>query len=884
MPGNSPIGGSQSSASFFERRPGRILLYSSLGAFATLLLVFGAFYVHDAQIINERLAAGTFAGTVDIYTAPRIVAVGDPLTPAELIAYLRRRGYTTSYRNTAGWYEIRHDAIAVFPGDAGFAAGEPGVLHFAKGRISRIVSLADNTGRQRFSLDPQLIANLSPNREKRRLVRYSDVPPVLVDAVVSAEDKHFFHHSGFDGFRALKAAWVDLKTGRKEQGASTLTMQLARSIWLDPEKHFSRKLHEALITIHLEFRLNKRQIFEDYANQVYLGHTGTFSIRGFGAAARAYFGKDISQLDIPEAALLAGMIQRPSYFNPYRYPERARERRGVVLALMRDNGYLTAKQYEEADAAPLRLAPPRADESTAMQYFIDVMNEQLQDALGENEPLARYIYTTVDPDLQEAAQQAVNTGMELIDARFRGRRGIPARQPQVALIALDPHTGEIKAMVGGRNYVDSQLNHALAMRQPGSVFKPIVYAAALETVLTGGQRIFTPASMLEDRPTTFYYEGQIYTPGNFHDNFMGNVSLRAALAHSLNNATVELAGEVGYDRVAAMARRFGLNSAIRPTPAIALGAYDDTPLEIAGAYTVFANDGRRVRPFTIAVVRDGRGDVVYRNSARSASVLDSRVNYLMVSMLRDVLRYGTGAAVRARGFNLPAAGKTGTSRDGWFAGFTSNLLCVVWVGFDDNRPLGLEGSRSALPIWTEFMKRASNYRSYRDVRDFEPPPGIVTVPVCSPAGEDGQSVCSPEPFIEGTQPVAQARQYAGRTAEDSDRREAVDHVDQPVIPEISPRPAPPAALAPEKSGSATPPAPVSLSASAPLKPHSTVPPFAFPLAPVPGTSKSAGTPPFPLPAAGNRPLAAASKSAAPGSAPLAPGVPPAVTTAPSPKQ
>ncbi len=889
MPDDSAAN-SKTAAPFFERRAGRILLYSSLGTFAAFLVLFGAFYLHYAHIINEQLAAGTFAGTVDIYTAPRVVAVGDPLTPADLIAYLRRRGYTTSYRNTSGWYEIRHDAIAIFPGDNDFAGGEPGVLHFARGRISRIVSLADNTERQEFSLDPQLIANLSPNREKRRLVRYAEIPTALVNAVVSAEDKHFFHHSGFDGFRALKAAWVDLKTGRKQQGASTLTMQLARSIWLDPEKHFSRKLRESLITMHLEFRLSKQQIFEDYANQVYLGRAGTFTIRGFGEAARTYFGKDISQLTIPEAALLAGMIQRPSYFNPYRYPDRARDRRDVVLALMRDNGYLTAGQYQEAAATPLRVAPPRS-ESTAMQYFVDVMNDQLQAALGENEPLARSIYTTVDPDLQEAAQEAVNKGMALIDANFRGRRDIPAQQPQVALIALDPHTGEIKALVGGRNYAASQLNHVLSMRQPGSVFKPIVYATALETAITGGERIFTPASMLDDRPTTFYYEGRSYSPGNFHDNFMGSVSLRTALAHSLNNATVELAGQVGYDRVAAMARRFGLNSAIRPTPAIALGAYEDTPLEIAGAYTVFANGGRRVEPSTIALVRDGQGRIVYSNAASSTPVLDDRVNYLMVSMLQDVLRYGTGAAVHARGFNLPAAGKTGTSRDGWFAGFTSNLLCVVWVGFDDNRPLGLEGSRSALPIWTEFMKRASTLRPYRDVRDFEPPPGVVTVDVCGAADEDGGSACSREPFIEGTQPVAHPQEYADRDETDASgkgaaEKDTVEDAGQSAEPpEISPRPATPAPTVPKPRPAAPPPATLPTApVPRPSKSDATSPgpaPAAGQPQIEPSPAKSAATPPVPLPAGGSsQPSAPEPQAAGPDTVPMGPKVPPAVTIPP----
>ena len=259
----------------------------------------------------------------------------------EVVARLHRSGYTLARGNPVGWYHVRPGAIEIFPGPDADAQGEPGVLEFHNGRISRIVSLDDNTERQEFSLGPALIANFSSHREKRRLVRYSDLPPALVDAVLSAEDKHFFHHSGIDLVRALKAAYVDLKEGRKEQGASTLTMQLARSLWLDPHKSWQRKFEEVLITMHLEFKLSKQQIFEDYANEVYLGRSGTFNIDGFGEAAHAYFGKDVSQLTVPEAALLAGMVQRPSYFNPYRNPERARERRDLVLQLMRDNGYVT---------------------------------------------------------------------------------------------------------------------------------------------------------------------------------------------------------------------------------------------------------------------------------------------------------------------------------------------------------------------------------------------------------------------------------------------------------------------------------------------------------------------------------------------------------------
>jgi penicillin-binding protein 1B len=320
----------------------------------------------------------------------------------------------------------------------------------------------------------------------------------------------------------------------------------------------------------------------------------------------------------------------------------------------------------------------------------------------------------------------------------------------------------------------------MAMRAPGSVFKPFVYAAALETAVTGGSTILTPASVMHDEPTTFHYQRQVYEPGNYHGHYMGEVTLRKALAHSLNIATVQVAEQVGYDRVVKMARRMGLNDAIKPTPAVALGAYETTPLEIAGAYTVFANEGVRVTPTTISLVRAPDGRIVYQHHPDRRTTLDPRVNYLMVSMMQDVLRYGTGGGVRSRGFNLPAAGKTGTSHDGWFAGFTSNLVCVVWVGFDDNRELNLEGSKSALPIWAEFMKQASKVRRYQDARNFQPPPGIVWSHICPDSGDLVGPYCPEERadvFISGTQPAIECRRHSAYLTQYAER--VVEPVTQP---------------------------------------------------------------------------------------------------------
>jgi penicillin-binding protein 1B len=300
------------------------------------------------------------------------------------------------------------------------------------------------------------------------------------------------------------------------------------------------------------------------------------------------------------------------------------------------------------------------------------------------------------------------------------------------------------------------------MRQPGSVFKPFVYAAAIATALEGGPTTFTPASLLNDESTTFLFHGESYRPKDFSGDYQGEVTLRTALAESLNVPTVDLAQQIGYQRVVAMARRAGLNDSIQPTPSVALGAYETTPREIAAAYTVFANHGMWVRPTTIALVRSAGGGVLYRHDPETRPALDPRVAYIMVNMMQQVLSSGTGASVRSRGFLLPAAGKTGTSRDGWFAGFTSELLCVVWVGFDDNRDLNLEGARSALPIWANFMKRAAQFRPYSEARAFQPPPGVVSAEVCDASGELAGTNCPDvhmEMFIAGTEPTSECAMH-----------------------------------------------------------------------------------------------------------------------------
>ncbi|MEO8373378.1 MAG: transglycosylase domain-containing protein, partial [Candidatus Solibacter sp.] len=652
------------------------------------LLVIGAlgtftyFYAHYARIIDQRLRAGVFANSAKIFAAPESVSVGDALGPNDIAVQLRRSGYTESRGNPVGYFQLHSESIEIFPQTDSYFDQEPGLIRFSKGKISQIVSLQDNTARNQYQLEPQLIQAISGLREKRRMVKFLDIPKVVVDAVTSIEDKRFFQHAGFDPIRIMKAVYVDVKEGRKDQGASTLSMQTARMFFLNQDKNWKRKAAEFIITLQLEQKLSKEDIFEYYANQVDLGMRGTFHIVGLAQASEAYLGKDLNSINLPEAAQLAGMIQRPAYFDPFRHPDRLKERRNIVLQLMRTNGVVSDRDYALATEAELTVNKTGST-SVEAPYFVDMVNDKLQSMFQDTDlqSNAFRIYTTVDMRLQRAAVEAVRSGMALVDEQVKKQRRFKGQTPptaQVALVAIDPHTGEVKALVGGRNYGTSQLNHTMRQRQPGSIFKPFVYATALNTPIAGGPHILTTSTTVVDEPTTFYYDNQPpYEPSNFDKKFMGTITLRTALAHSQNIAAVKVAQMVGFDAVVDMANRAGMNYKIHPTPAVALGAYEITPLEAAGAYTIFANSGDYLKPTFLSMVRSQDGKVVFKNKVEEKQVLDPRVAYLTTSLMEEVLRTGTAAGVRARySLNIPAAGKTGTSHDGWFAGYTSELLCV----------------------------------------------------------------------------------------------------------------------------------------------------------------------------------------------------------------
>src|SRR5665213_1397863 len=736
----------------FSRRTSWTILILSIPLLA-FLIVAGFYYHRYSSLIDAQLLDGPFSNSLNIYGAAGILNDGDALTAGDIEAELRLTGYGSANNGKPGTFHESSQGLDVIP-LAGTGGSPVRIVISADREILRI----EINGRdvKTWTAGYPLLENLSPGRDKRLMVTFHDLPPTLVNAVVSVEDKHFFHHSGLDLPRIVKAAWIDIREGRKEQGASTLTMQLVRGLWLHPGKRWKRKAAEAMMAIHLERKWSKEEIFTAYANLIFLGREQAYSIHGFAEASQLFFGKAPRGLTLPEAALLAGMVQRPSYFNPYRNPEHAKERRDVVLGLMLDNRYITASAYRKAIETPIALVrPAHRNNPLAAPYFLDLVSDELR-SIDQPEDGARSVCTTIDLNLQRAAGEAIRTGMDEVDKLLAKRYGKGGPKAEAALIALDPHTGEIKALIGGRDYAGSQLNRMFAKRPTGSVFKPFVYAAAMNTGVEGGSRILTPASMVDDTPTTFVFDGKPYRPANFHDEVFGMMTLRQALAKSDNVAAVKVARMVGYRTVVSMARRAGLNGDIRPTPAVALGSYAVTPFEMAGAYTAFANGGIWVKPQVVSYVRNEDGETIHSEQGETSQAMDPRVAYLMTSMLEEVIRSGTAAGVRARGFTLPAAGKTGTSRDGWFAGYTSRLLCIVWVGFDDYRDLGLEGAKSALPIWTEFMKSAIKIAPYRNAAEFPMPDGIAQAQICLDSGKLAGASCQnvrKEFFVAGSEPA-----------------------------------------------------------------------------------------------------------------------------------
>ncbi len=606
-------------------------------------------------------------------------------------------------------------------------------------------------------------------------------PKDLINGFLSMEDRRFRSHWGVDIFRLAKAMLVNLKAGRIKQGASTITQQLARNLFLTSEKTWVRKLKEAFLAVQIERIYSKDEILELYLNQINFGH----GVYGIEAASELYFGKNVEELTLPESCMLAAMPKAPSLYSPYRNPEALTRRMYLVLNAMAENGKITESEASQAKKAVVVIKPRELRPNEA-PYFVEEVRKDVQARFG-SQSLYRdglQIYTTLDLDLQRIANRVLEEWIEALEDEYDYEQTLSGYDPdsmpsspipylEGALLAMEPITGYVKAMVGGRDFFHSQFNRAVqAWRQAGSAFKPFVYTAAIDNG-------FTPSYRILDAPIVVEAGDTIWRPSNYDERFLGLTTLRRGLSLSRNLVAVRLITLVGPQTVIDYARRMGIKGNLKNVLSLALGSCEVTLLDMVSAYSTIANDGLRVKPLMILKTLDAQGRILYRAEHDEEKVLSSQTAYIMTNMLESVLNNGTAIGARLRGFTAPAAGKTGTTNDftdAWFIGFSPNLICGVWVGFDEKKSIGekASGAKAALPIWDRFMKEALGKGPYRE---FIPPVGIVRTPVCVATGllpSPGCPEVREEVFIAGTEPKDTCRVHAFSIEEDTSGRKFED--------------------------------------------------------------------------------------------------------------
>jgi penicillin-binding protein 1B len=743
----------------FGRKWKLYALVALAGPLVVLMGVLGYYYVVFSRMIDARMHGEMQRVDPRVFARPFEVRRGQSVTPSQLVDRLNELGYANRARaEQAGEFTIGRDAVVLVPREGDHKGKTVRIVFGGRPTKAKELSAIDHleivgvkARPERVTIDASLItALITSGREKRRDVPLQLIPQHMIQAVLAIEDRRFYDHVGVDPIGIASAVW-DYVSGRKSylRGGSTLTQQLIKNTFLTRERSPIRKLQDQFMALILERRLTKDQILELYLNDVWLGQRGSYAVHGVAEASRLFFAKHISNVSLSESALIAGTIQSPARLSPFDHPNVAKERRNTVLQAMSAAGFVSAEAADRASREPVQIVA-RALESEA-PYFVDFISQELQDKYSAFAATVD-VYTTLDLHLQRLAHDVVRDGLTKVDELLARKK---RQKAQAALMAIDPRTGEILAMVGGRSYNQSQYNRAVsARRQPGSVFKPFVYLAAFEHAVSEGRTDITPATVVIDEPTTFTSNDQPWDPANYEKEYDGPITLRRALALSRNIATIKVAETTGYGEVAALWRKVGTGTSPRPYPAIALGVFEATPYEIASAYTLFPNGGT-MRPLRSIsrLVSSGRDVQLQTTAPKTIARRDT--TFLVTNMMRSVLNEGTGAAARGAGFTPDAAGKSGTTndlRDAWFVGFTPELLTVVWVGLDDNQPLGLSGSQAALPIWTAFMIRAL---AGRESPTFSTPEGIAFIDIDRDTGLLAGPACPrvfSEAFIQGTEP------------------------------------------------------------------------------------------------------------------------------------
>jgi len=732
-----------------------------------LLAAAGLLFLH-AMYLYYKVGAGMARDSWEVpailYGRPTRIHPGDSVDNLRLFERLRRLSYKKAAGPPAaeGTWSEEPGKVRVHTRD--FRYGEREERHFTVEigiREGRVDTLATAAGAplEEVLLEPEEVGRiLGPGKESRRLVPLSAIPRHLQDAVLAAEDARFYTHFGIDFVGVTRALLANLQAFRFAQGGSTVTQQLAKNFFLTPEKSLWRKLREAELALVMEFRYSKKQILESYLNKIYFGQEGARGIYGVEEASRFYFSKSVGDLSLEEAALLAGIIRSPNRYSPLRMPKDARERRNWVLSRMSRLGMIGEREFTRASRSPVRTTPSRSP-FRAAGYFTDYVQRFAEEGIGDTKLYrAGYrIYTSLDPFHQAAAEAAVAQGLAEIGAGGRSKEGEKndGEPLEAALVAVDPATGELTAMVGGHSYGETQFNRAAdARRQPGSAFKPFVLLAAMQQAARGKGKI-TLAGALSGEPLSVPVPGGAWTPANFEGKQYGTITVRRMIEDSVNTAAVRLAMEVGLKEVVSAARDAGITSPLSPVPSLALGSFEVTPVELAYAYATLASGGKRHEPFPLDTILGPGGEPVYTGKADGSQAVDPRAAWLVTAALEGVVDRGTGRSARP-GIRFPVAGKTGTTdnyRDSWFAGYTPEVVCVVWVGTDSGKDTGLSGATGALRIWTRFMR--SLYPA-AGPRAPVTPQGVVTAVIDPVSGYLATSAC-PEPlteaFLEGTAPT-----------------------------------------------------------------------------------------------------------------------------------
>ena len=703
--------------------------------------------------------------------------------------------------------------VVVLVSGLGVAASAVWVLTILPGSLPSVTQLETfdaSEGTKVYDDNDELLTEF--HVERRIFVPLAQIPKTLRDAIIATEDARFYSHHGVDPTGIARAVYQNFRRGRIVEGGSTITQQLAKVLFLTPDKSLERKLKEAVLALELERRYSKDRILEMYLNQIYFGH-GAFGVE---AAARTFYGKGVSELSLPECTLLAGLPKAPTTYSPFEHPEAAKRRRATVLSRMVDVGAIASPLAKKTADSPLDLIPPERRRTTG-QYYLEYVQQQLEAQYGADLVFkgGLQVYTTLSPVMQVKAERALREGLKALESRrgaaAKDGTAPPPERPEGALLTIEPQTGYIKAMVGGYDFFKSEFNRAVqARRQPGSAFKAFVYLAALES----GQ---TPASVVDDSPVEFPAgrNGKAWKPDNYDRKFRGPITYQQALEESVNVAAVKVLEKNGVRRTVDLARRLGVESPLGENLSIALGTSDLTLLEITSAYGALANQGSWVRPSAIRYVLDSQRKLLEENTPQAKQVVSPELAYVMTSMLRGTIERGTGAAARALG--RPAAAKTGTTNDysnAWFIGYTPQLATGVWVGYDRPRSLGKDetGSRVAVPIWTAFMQEAL---AGTPPEDFPIPERVVLVPVdMNPSGGCVRPVTMA--FVAGTEPkeVCGPARYAPGVSP--------PRVEPPLLPApANPTPSAPGPSAPAPAAPTPAPAPgAALPAPAPTTPVS----------------------------------------------------------------